>query len=133
MSAASWRAALLVTARCTSMWRTGFGELYLTTLGEGRSGLQLLSPRLALSNLYPRWSPDGRWLAYVSERGLGVRRELWLYDTESRSELRVPTAEKIGTALGWSADAAQILMSGANNGLSNCRRPRVGSNASDRA
>ena len=97
--------------------RTGFGELYLTTLGEGRSGLQLLSPRLALSNLYPRWSPDGRWLAYVSERGLGVRRELWLYDTQSRSELRVPTAEKIGTALGWSADAAQIWMSGANNGL----------------
>jgi hypothetical protein len=47
---------------------TGFGELYLSSLERGASGLQLLSPRQSLSNLYPRWSPDGRWLAYLSEQ-----------------------------------------------------------------
>jgi Tol biopolymer transport system component len=96
---------------------TGFGELDLSTLDQGSPGLQRLFPRLAASNLYPRWSPDGRWLAYASERGVGVRRELWIYDTESRTESRVPVTEKIGTAAAWSPDSTQLLVRGANNDL----------------
>ena len=95
---------------------TGYAELYLSTLDGRSSDLQLLSPRQSLSNLYPRWSPDGRWLVYVSERGFRVP-ELWVYDSQSRTESRVPTTEKLGTAVGWSADSASLLVRGNDDRL----------------
>lgn len=94
----------------------GFAEVLVTNL-EGGEGArpQVITPRQAVSNFYPVWSRDGRYLAYASERRADLTREVWVYDTTSRQELRVPIVEKIGRPFDWSPDANEILVAGAND------------------
>lgn len=94
----------------------GFAEVYLGTIdGSTPAAPQPISPRQALSNYYPAWSPDGRFVAYTSQQGADGR-ELWLYDTTTRLEDRVPIQQKIGRAFGWSPDGRRILVFGPNDG-----------------
>ena len=94
----------------------GFAEIYVATLQGGASSKpQPLSPREALSNFYPEWSSDARYIAYASERG-GNGRELWVFDTALNRESRVPALERIGRPFGWSPDGRQILATGPGDG-----------------
>ncbi len=97
---------------------TGFAEVYIAAIdGTARTPPQPMSPRQALSNFYPVWSPDGRFIAYTSERRADGPRELWIYDTTTSREERVPSSEqKVGRPFGWSPDGRHILTSGQNDG-----------------
>lgn len=75
-----------------------------------------MSPRQALANFYPEWSPDGRFIAYTSERRADGPRELWVYDTTTRREERVPAEQKLGRPFGCSPDTRRILAAGQNDG-----------------
>ncbi|MGQ0735014.1 MAG: protein kinase domain-containing protein [Acidobacteriota bacterium] len=92
----------------------GFAEVYVASI-DGSTPPQPLSPRHALSNFYPVWSRDGRYIAYTSERTLGGR-ELWVYDTEVGREVRVPVAFPLGRPYGWSEDSQGILAGGQDDG-----------------
>ncbi len=56
----------------------------------------------------PAWSPDGRYLAWSSDRAGGTLLDLWIYDTQS-STMRQLTSEPT-SAMGpaWSPDGTRI-------------------------
>jgi serine/threonine-protein kinase len=93
----------------------GFAEVYVAAVDGATAGTpQTLSPRRAVSNFYPRWSPDGRYVAYGAERSdlnsTRAFRELWIYDAATGSEARVPFDPPIGLPLGWSPDSREVLV-----------------------
>jgi Tol biopolymer transport system component len=91
----------------------GFAEVFVGAIdGASTAAPEPMSPRQALSNFYPKWSPDGRFIAYTSERRADGPRELWVYDTTTRQEHRVPSEQKLGVAFGWSPDSRRILSIG---------------------
>ncbi len=92
----------------------GFAEVYVASIDTSERP-QPISPRQALSNYYPMWSRDGRYVAYTSERRLRGR-ELWVYDAQTRSESRVPVTFSLGRPYGWSQDGRWILVSGPDDG-----------------
>ena len=58
----------------------------------------------------PRWSPDGRWLAFLSDRD-GGKPQLYLLPTAGGEARRLTTLEHgAGTAV-WSPDGASIVFS----------------------
>ncbi len=94
----------------------GFAEVYVGTIDGSPAAPQPVSPRLALSNFYPAWSHDGRFIAYTSERRTDGPRENWVYDTTTGVEERVPAEEKLGRPWAWSPDDRRILVAGQNDG-----------------
>jgi Tol biopolymer transport system component len=99
----------------------GFAEVFLASVdGSQPSRAEPLSPRRAVSNFYPHWSPNGRFVAYAAERSdlnaTRAVRELWVYDITTRTEMAVPFKEPIGRPLGWSPDSREILIGGPNGG-----------------
>ncbi|GAB3678076.1 S9 family peptidase [Halopiger thermotolerans] len=56
----------------------------------------------------PRWHPDGDWLAFVSTRGEGDRKQLWVVPTDG-GEARQLTAVVGGIgSLEWSPDGSRL-------------------------
>jgi serine/threonine-protein kinase len=92
----------------------GFAEVYVASLDEAVPRPRPLSPRQALSNFYPSWSPEGRYVAYASERR-SRNWELWVYDVQSGSESQVRVPFPIGPPYGWSADSRFILITPEND------------------
>ena len=95
----------------------GFAEVHVASI-DGTRPLppEPMSPRRAVSNFYPKWSPDGRFVAYAGEGSdiyaTQARRELWIYDTAAGGERRVPFDDPIGRPIGWSHDSREILAGG---------------------
>ncbi len=55
---------------------------------------------------FPRWSPDGRWLAFLSKRG--AKAQLWLLPTDG-GEAQPITATRNGvTEFAWAPDSRRI-------------------------
>ena len=94
----------------------GFAEVYVGAIDGSSLPPQPVSPRQALSNYFPTWSRDGRFIAYTSERRADSPREIWLYDTTTGQEQRVPTEQKLGRPWQWSPDDRQLLVFGQNDG-----------------
>jgi eukaryotic-like serine/threonine-protein kinase len=94
----------------------GFAEVYIGAIDGSSPSPQPVSPRQALSNYYPAWSRDGRFIAYTSERRADGPREIWLYDTTTGQEQRVPAEQKLGRPWAWSPDDRQLLVFGQNDG-----------------
>ena len=61
------------------------------------------------ANIYPVWSPDGRYIAYVSNKGRDYfsLNRLVLYDT--KSDEKKDLAEAITSSLSWSPDGRYIV------------------------
>jgi Tol biopolymer transport system component len=103
---------------------TSTGALYYSLRIEGNdvytadidsiSGELLSSPKLATerflgSNTNPEWSPDGKYLAYLSPRNL---RDLVVVQTMSTGEEReFHSLRRIGYELKWSPDGRSLLAS----------------------
>jgi dipeptidyl aminopeptidase/acylaminoacyl peptidase len=62
--------------------------------------------RSAKSEWAPRWSPDGRRLAFYSDRG--EKTQLWLMPSDLGEGERLADEEVAGHALEWSPDGRQI-------------------------
>jgi Tol biopolymer transport system component len=93
----------------------GFAEVFLASIDDAQPPRpEPLSPHRAISNFYPRWSPDGRFVAYAAERSdlnsTRAQRELWIYDATTGTEARVPFEVPIGLPLGWSQDSSEVLV-----------------------
>jgi WD40 repeat protein len=93
----------------------GFAEVYVASIDGSALPPQPISPRQALSNYYPMWSTDGRYVAYTSERSIAGR-ELWVHDVQSGRESRVPVTFPLGRPYGWSQDSRWVLVSGPDDG-----------------
>ena len=61
------------------------------------------------SETSPRWSPDGRYLAFLSSRD-GDRAQVWLLDRRGGEAIRLTEYDGGVSAFAWSPDAAQLAV-----------------------
>jgi dipeptidyl aminopeptidase/acylaminoacyl peptidase len=61
-------------------------------------------------NRLPTWSPDGRYLAFLSNRGEGAHFRLWVWDTAKHVLRKVWGGEAIGNEVEWINDSQHLLV-----------------------
>jgi dipeptidyl aminopeptidase/acylaminoacyl peptidase len=77
------------------LWREGQGSIQLTRNAKGSSGT-------------PRWSPDGRWLGFLSDRGDG--QQLYLIGAQGGEAMKL-TSLKDGVAdFRWSPAGGRVAL-----------------------
>jgi dipeptidyl aminopeptidase/acylaminoacyl peptidase len=70
---------------------------------DGKTNIQLThTPE---SETTPRWSPDGKYLSFLSSRQEGKGNQLWLLDRRGGEAKRVTTFKSGISAYAWSPDA----------------------------
>lgn len=68
-----------------------------------------------LASAEPRWSPDGRWISYVSDRS-GTP-EIWLWSVEEGEALRLTgNGGRLIKGYSWSPDGRRIAFAGNRHG-----------------
>ena len=83
----------------TDLWMTswdGTQTIRLTSTPEGEST--------------PRWSPDGRYLAFVSGRQEGKGGQVWLLDRRGGEAQRLTTVKGGISEFAWSPDAKRLVL-----------------------
>jgi tricorn protease len=63
----------------------------------------------------PRWSPDGKWIAFVSDRT--GRQEIWIADEMGRGIKQLSDADCDKPSMAWAPDSNSLLWSGSDHKL----------------
>lgn len=63
----------------------------------------------------PRWSPNGKWVAFVSDRS--GREEVWISDELGKGQKKLSEADCDKSALLWTSDSRSLLWSGSDHKL----------------
>ncbi len=63
----------------------------------------------------PRWSPNGKWIAFVSDRT--GREEIWIADEMGRNPKKLSDVDCDKSAIVWSPDSRSLLWSGSDHKL----------------
>lgn len=83
-------------------------RLVLVDLASGEIETLTHGPR---SDSAPKWSPDGRTIAFLSDREQAHINRLRLFDLETRTDRAVSEVDGFVEALQWSPDGTTILLS----------------------
>ena len=68
-----------------------------------------------LASAEPRWSPDGRWISYVSDKS-GTP-EIWISSWQTGQEIRITShGGRLIKGYSWSPDGSRIAFAGNRNG-----------------
>jgi TolB protein len=70
------------------------------------------------TNLYPRWSPDGHYLAFVSSGSMGGG-EIYITDLNATAPRRITDGDEIYEQPVWSPDGTQLLFTSYRDSPSN--------------
>ena len=90
------------------------GEIFLVPAEEGVTRNLTQTP--GLREIFPTWSPDGRYLAYYSDRT--GEYELYLYDRRSNQTIQLTTGTQTWRFSPlWSPDSTKLLFSDKKKGL----------------
>ena len=90
----------------------------ILTIATDRGDITRVAPdKMASRNESPKWSSDGKYIAFVSDRS--GRDEIWISDPEGRSPKRITDLDNEKGALVWSPDAKSLLYTAADKKLYN--------------
>lgn len=62
------------------------------------------------SNWAPKWSPDGHYLAFLSDRDGGGQPKVWIWDTEKNELRKVSDVYVRAEEIQWMADSKSLLV-----------------------
>ncbi len=115
----------VIGGRDAPQWRPDGREiLFMTGLGGGLNVYGIspdggfprplvedlsLSGTGSPSSQKPQWSPDGRWIGYVSSKGGAP--EIWLWSAEDGRDIQLTDLGGRVNALSWSPDGRRIVFS----------------------
>ena len=90
----------------------------ILTIATERGDITRVAPdHMASRNQTPKWSSDGKYIAFVSDRS--GRDEVWISDPEGKSPKRITDLDNEKGSLVWSPDAKALLFSAADKKLFN--------------
>ncbi len=88
------------------------GEIF--TIATDRGEVQRVT-ETAWREENPRWSPDGKWIAFVSDRT--GREEIWIADEMGRNLKKLTDVDCDKPAIVWAPDSNSLLWSGSDHKL----------------
>jgi tricorn protease len=90
----------------------------ILTIATDRGDITRVAPdRMASRSQFPRWSADGKYIAYVSDRS--GRDEIWISDPEGKNPKKITDADNEKGALVWTPDSTSLLFTAADKRLYN--------------
>ncbi|HEV3140406.1 MAG TPA: hypothetical protein VGY57_07830, partial [Vicinamibacterales bacterium] len=90
----------------------------LLTIATDRGDITRMAPdNMASRNQFPRWSPDGKYIAYVSDKS--GRDEIWIADPEGRTPKKITDLDNEKGSLVWTPDSKSLLYTAADKKLYN--------------
>lgn len=89
------------------------GELF--TIATDKGDVRRLSQTPSAREGLPAWSPDGQWIAYVSDRS--GRDEVWVCDEQGGKQKRISDSDSQKSQLAWSPDSKALLYAGSDKKL----------------
>jgi dipeptidyl aminopeptidase/acylaminoacyl peptidase len=85
--------------RRTSIWMVNWEATRSVQLTSGRDG-----------DSSPRWSPDGNYLAFLSARPAGAKKQVWLLDRLGGEARQLTDVKEDISSYVWSPDASKIVL-----------------------
>src|SRR6185436_11042818 len=90
----------------------------ILTIATDRGDITRVAPdRMASRNQFPKWSADGKYIAFVSDRS--GRDEIWITDPEGRTPKKITDLDNEKGSLVWSPDSKSLLYTAADKKLYN--------------
>jgi tricorn protease len=90
----------------------------ILTIATDRGDITRVAPdRMSSRNQFPKWSPDGKFIAYVSDKS--GRDEIWISDPEGKSPKKITDLDNEKGALVWTPDSKSLLYTAADKKLYN--------------
>src|SRR5262245_6426846 len=90
----------------------------LLTIATERGDITRVAPdRMASRNQFPKWSADGKYIDYISDKS--GRDEVWLTDPDGKAPKKITDLDNEKGALVWSPDAKSLLYTAADKKLYN--------------
>ncbi len=88
----------------------------LLTIATDRGDITRVAPdKMSSRSDSPKWSPDGKYIAYVSDRS--GRDEVWISDPEGTAPKKITDLDNEKGALVWSPDSKLLLYTAADKKL----------------
>lgn len=113
MASPDGRQAVATATVCDKLEGMPSTRVAIIDLASGDVDIVTAGPR---SDSSPKWSPDGRSIAYLSDREQAYVNRLRIFDIESRSDRETPAVDGFVETATWSSDGKSLLLGVAGYG-----------------
>ena len=88
----------------------------ILTIATERGDVTRVAPdAMASRNQFPKWSPDGKYIAYLSDTS--GRDEIWISDPDGKSPKKITNLDNEKGAIVWTPDSTALLYTAADRRL----------------
>jgi eukaryotic-like serine/threonine-protein kinase len=95
-------------------FRLADGKVQLVTSSLDGTGVQVIAQAVAGYHLHPRWSPDGRWIAF--QKGDGIRFDIFVIPQGGGEPRRLTDERNMIRGLTWLPDNSGIVYASSRGG-----------------